>query len=168
MLFDTPHSFKSFSLWSHAEWILWMIPSEFLLQFHECSILLHIQLNINLRESDRNLFPPNHFSIIIYSFLFNLKINLIIYIQFFNTIISKHFYCLLHQNRIKQFTILYLKSIFISTPLINIFMKVDSKCLDVNKKKKIGIKKYQLKLIYQVINNLSLDMARRRYNKASV
>lgn len=47
-------------------------------------------------------------------------------------------------------------------------MKVDSKCLDVNKKKKIGIKKYQLKLIYQVINNLSLDMARRRYNKASV
>lgn len=72
------------------------------------------------------------------------------------------------QNRIKQFTILYLKSIFISTPLINIFMKVDSKCLDVNKKKKIGIKKYQLKLIYQVINNLSLDMARRRYNKASV
>lgn len=123
MLFDTPHSFKSFSLWSHAEWILWMIPSEFLLQFHECSILLHIQLNINLRESDRNLFPPNHFSIIIYSFLFNLKINLIIYIQFFNTIISKHFYCLLHQNRIKQFTILYLKSIFISTPLINIFIR---------------------------------------------
>lgn len=47
-------------------------------------------------------------------------------------------------------------------------MKVDSKCLDVNKKKKIVIKKYQLKLIYQVINNLSLDMARRRYNKASV
>lgn len=101
MLFDTPHSFKSFSLWSHAEWILWMIPSEFLLQFHECSILLHIQLNINLRESDRNLFPPNHFSIIIYSFLFNLKINLIIYIQFFNTIISKHFYCLFYFYYIK-------------------------------------------------------------------